>query len=218
MKNQKRFMLGMFTMLLFARLQVAVFGQEAKVANVRTEGMGVRFDSAIPYSSATLTISAPDGTVYRREFAGGTVPSLSLFDKAGAPLGNGQYTYELRFTTVQLMDLKQRAAAAANEGVMDENGRTSRGRSSVQSVVQSGSFALQNGTLYVGNETEPSSRPAGSPKSFDNNPQQLRSPGIPSGNPLNRLRNHRSSLFSLPHQPIPHHCIFPATTTTTLTA
>ncbi len=171
MNSQKRFMLGMFTMLLFASLQVAVFGQEAKVANVRTEGMGVRFDSAIPYSSATLTI-------------------------------NGQYTYELRFTTVQLMDLKQRAAAAANEGVMDENGRTSRGRSSVQSVVQSGSFALQNGTLYVGNETEPSSRPAGSPKSFDKNPPQLRSPGIPSGNTLNRLRNHRLSLFSMPDQVI----------------
>ncbi len=202
MKNQKRFMLGMFTMLLFASLQVAVFGQEAKVANVRTEGMGVRFDSAIPYSSATLTISAPDGTVYRREFAAGTVPSLALFDKTGTPLGNGQYTYELRFTTVQMMDLKQRAAAAAAEGVMDENGRTSRGRSSVQSVVQSGSFALQNGALYVGNETEPSTRPALSPKSFDKNPQQLRSPGLPSGNTLNRLRNHRLSLFSMPDQVI----------------
>src|SRR5258705_8026001 len=103
MKNRKRFMLGMFTVLLFASLQVAVLGQEAKVANVRTEGMGVRFDSAIPYTNATLSISGPDGTVYRREFTGGTVPSLSLFDKTGAPLGNGQYTYELRFTTVQMM-------------------------------------------------------------------------------------------------------------------
>ena len=65
MKNQKRFVLGMFTMLLFASLQVAVLGQEAKVANVRAEGMGVRFDSAIPYSNATLTVSGPDGTVYR---------------------------------------------------------------------------------------------------------------------------------------------------------
>ncbi len=104
MKNQKRFILTMSTILVFASLQVAVLGQtasqsiEAKVANVRAEGMAVRFDSAIPYSNATLTISGPDGTVYRREFAGGTAPSWSLFDKTGATLGNGQYTYELRFT------------------------------------------------------------------------------------------------------------------------
>src|SRR6266446_7594177 len=180
MKNQKRFLLGMFTILFFASLQVAVLGQEAKVANVRAEGMGVRFDSAIPYSNATLTISGPDGTVYRREFAGGAAPSWSLFDKTGATLGNGQYTYELRFTTVQMRDLKERLATAPDDGVMDENGRTKHGRLSVQSVVQSGSFALQNGTLYVGNETEPSSRPS-SPKSFDKNPQQ-RTPGGASGN------------------------------------
>ena len=197
MKNQKRFIVGMFTILLIASLQVAVMGQEAKVANVRAEGMGVRFDSAIPYTNATLTISGPDGTVYRREFAGGTVPSLSLFDKTGAALGNGQYTYELRFTTVQMRDLKERLAMAPDDGVMDENGRTKHGRLSVQSVVQSGSFAVQNGTLYVGNETEPSTRPVLSPKSLDKNPQ-WRAPGVPSANTSSRLRNHRLSLFSMP--------------------
>src|SRR6266852_8790804 len=206
MKNQKRFILTMSTILVFASLQVAVLGQtasqsiEAKVANVRAEGMAVRFDSAIPYSNATLTISGPDGTVYRREFAGGTAPSWSLFDKTGATLGNGQYTYELRFTTVQMRDLKERLATAPDDGGIDENGRTNHGRLSVQSVVQSGSFALQNGTLYVGNETEPSSRPS-SPKSFDKNPQQ-RTPGGASGNTSNRLRNHRLSLFSMPDQVI----------------
>src|SRR5713101_55821 len=207
MKNQKRFILTMSTILVFASLQVAVLGQtasqsiEAKVANVRAEGMAVRFDSAIPYSNATLTISGPDGTVYRPEFAGGTAPSWSLFDKTGATLDNDQYTYELRFTTVQMRDLKERLATAPDDGVMDENGRTNRGRLSVQSAVQSGSFAVQNGTLYVGNETEPSSRPTFSPKSFDKNPQQ-RAPGVRSGNTLNRLRNHGLSLFSMPDQVI----------------
>src|SRR5258708_19738208 len=96
MKNQKRFMLGMFTMLLFASLQVAVFGQEAKVANVRTEGMGVRFDSAIPYSSATLTISAPDGTVYRRESSPAPFPPPPPFYTPAAPFANGHSTYHLQ--------------------------------------------------------------------------------------------------------------------------
>src|SRR5260370_8308527 len=207
MKNQKRFILTMSTILVFASLEVAVLGQtasqsiEAKGANVRAEGVAFRLDAAIPYSNATRTISGPDGTVYSREFPGGTAPSWSLFDKTGATLGKGQYPYERRFTTVQMRDLKERLATAPDDGVMDENGRTKHGRLSVQSVVQSGSFALQNGALYVGNETEPSTRPALSPKSFDKNPQQ-RTPSVPSGNTLNRLRNHRLSLFSMPDQVI----------------
>ncbi len=99
-----------------------------------------------------------------------------------------------------MRDFKERFATAPDDGVMDENGRTKHGRLSVQSVVQSGSFAVQNGALYVGNETEPSSRPS-SPKSFDKNPQQ-RTPSVPSGSTLNRLRNHRLSLFSMPDQVI----------------
>ena len=57
---------------------------------------------------------------------------------------------------------------------------------------------MLNGSLYVGNETEPSYRPTVSPKSIDKNPQSLRAPGVPSGNTSNRLRNHRLSLFSMP--------------------
>ena len=206
MKNQKSFVLGVSTAVVFACLQTIAVGQTAsqatdnKVANLSAEGMGVRFDSAIPYSGATLTISGPDGSVYRREFGAGSVPSFALFDKTGAALGDGQYTYELRFTTGQVRSIKESMVAAPDDGVMDENGRTKHGRLSVQSVVQSGSFALQNGALYVGNETEPSSRPS-SPKSFDKNLQQ-RTPSVPSGNTLNRLRNHRLSLFSMPDQVI----------------
>jgi Chaperone of endosialidase len=206
MRNKKSFAPVIFAALIFACLQTAALGQtasqskEIKVASVRAEGMGVRFESAITYTSATLTVSGPDGNVYRQEFGPGTVPSFALLGKTGAALGNGQYTYELRFTTVQMQDLKQRLAAAPDDGVMDENGRTNRGRSSVQSVVQSGSFAVQNGVLYVGNETEPSSR-ISSTNSLEKNPQQ-RSPGVLSGNTVNRLRNHRLSLFTMPDQVI----------------
>jgi hypothetical protein len=100
-----------------------------------------------------------------------------------------------------MRDLKERMAVVADDGVMDENGRTNHGRLSVQSAVQSGSFSVQNGSLYVGNETEPTSHPTLSPKSFDKNPQ-LRTPAVPSGNTSNRLRNHRLSLFSMPDQVI----------------
>jgi hypothetical protein len=208
MKNQKSFALGMFTVLVFVCMQTVALGQtasqstEVKVANVRAEGMGVRFDSAIPYSTAILTVSAPDGNVYRREFGAGSAPSFAFLDKTGAALGNGRYTYELRFTTVQTLDSKQRAVMALDDGVMDEQGRTSRNRLPVQSVVQSGSFAVQNGTLYVGNETEPTSGRTPLTKSLEKNPQPQRTPGVISGNTVTRLRNHRLSLFSMPDQVI----------------
>jgi Chaperone of endosialidase len=207
MKNQKSFVLVMFIAFAWACLQTAALGQgasqstDAKVASIRSEGMGVRFDSSIPYTSATLTISAPDGSVYRREFKGGTSPSFALLDKAGAALGNGQYTYEIRFTTVQVRGSKESLAAPDAGGVEDENGRTNRRPSSVQSVVQSGSFAVQNGALYVGNEIEPTSRRTPITKSLGKNPQQ-RTPDFISGNTVNRLRNHRLSLYSMPDQVI----------------
>src|SRR5260370_30340867 len=108
MKNKKSFVI--FMALALACLHTAVLGQGAsqsadgKAASVRSEGMGVRFDSSIPYTSATLTISDPDGNVYRREFGASAVPSFTLLDKAGAALGNGQYTYELRLNTAQARD------------------------------------------------------------------------------------------------------------------
>ena len=207
MKNQKSFVLVVFIGLALACLQTAALGQGAsqstdgKAANIKSDGMGVRFDSSIPYTSASLTISAPDGSVYRREFGPGTVPSFALLDKAGSALGNGQYAYELRFNVPQARDPKERLAAS-DDGVEDEQGRTSRKRSRVQSVVQSGSFAVQNGILYVGNETEPTSRRTSSTRSLETSPQQ-RSPGVLSGNTTTRLRNHRFSLLAMPDQVIP---------------
>ena len=196
MKNQKFLVAVLFVAAAFACLQTVALGQAAnQSANVKSEGMGVRFDSTIQHTSATLTISAPDGNVYRREFKAGAAPSFALLDKAGAPLGNGQYSYEVRFNTAQARDPKERLLAASDEGVEDEQGRISRKRLSVQTVVQSGSFSVVNGVLYVGNEIEPTSGRTSSTKNFATSPLPQRSTGVMSGNTLNRLRNHRLSLL-----------------------
>jgi hypothetical protein len=66
MKNQRVIAPAIFIALIFACLQTAALGQtasQAKVATVRPEGSAVRFDAAISYSSATLTVTAPDGNV-----------------------------------------------------------------------------------------------------------------------------------------------------------
>src|SRR5438477_13131229 len=82
-------------------------------------------------------------------------------------------------------------------GPEDEQGRINRRRMPVESVVQSGSFAVQNGVVYVGNETEPTARRDTSAKNINKDPQQ-RSLGVVSRNTATRLRTHRLSLLSAP--------------------
>ncbi|GEM_PF-265786 len=228
MKSLKSLLTVLCAVLVMACFHVSTSGQtrsqsaDTRVANVRAEGMAVRFESAIPYSTATLTVSGPDGVVYRRQFEGGTQPSFALFGKTGAPLGDGQYTYELTFTTLQQNFKDQSMARRDDDGVEDEQGRINRSRLPVQGSVQSGSFAVLNGTLYVGNETEPTIRrdspnknsdspTKGPDKNLDRNPQ-TRTPGVISSNTLNRLRNHRAALLPMFDQVIPDDLIIQGST------
>jgi len=69
-------------------------------------------------------------------------------------------------------------------------------------VVQSGSFAVQNGSLYCGNETEPTAGRAPITRRLEKSPEPQRSQPVVSGNTANRLLNHRLSLFAMPDQVI----------------
>jgi Chaperone of endosialidase len=199
MRKKDSLWLALFTALALAGLQSTAVGQdqlgESKAANLRAEGTALRFDPAISFSSATLTVAGPDGIVYRKEFTAGAPLLFALLDKAGATLGEGQYTYELRFTTAQLRDIKERAIASVDDGTEDEQGRVSRRRLPVRGVVQSGAFMIQNGAVIAGGETEPvTNRQAGT---VDKETLR-RTPAVPSGNTMNRLRNHRLSLAAMP--------------------
>ena len=182
---------------------VSVLAQTAESkrepAAITANAAGVRWNVPAQYSALTMTVSAPDGQVFSKEFRAGAPPEFTLSDKQGNRLPDGQYTYELRFTTPQVRAIKDRIMPAPDDGagIEDEQGRTDRRRLPVESVVQSGSFAVLNGVVYVGNETEPNTRRDTSTKNINKDPQQ-RSPGVVSGNTVTRLRNHRLSLFSAP--------------------
>ncbi|PYS65862.1 MAG: hypothetical protein DMF76_01885, partial [Acidobacteria bacterium] len=182
---------------------VSVLAQTAESkrepAAITANASGVRWNVPAQYSALTMTVSAPDGQVFSKEFRAGAPPEFTLSDKQGNRLPDGQYTYELRFTTPQVRAIKDRIMPAPDDGagIEDEQGRTDRRRLPVESVVQSGSFAVLNGVVYVGNETEPNTRRDTSTKNINKDPQQ-RSPGVVSGNTVTRLRNHRLSLFSAP--------------------
>lgn len=189
MNKHKSLLLVIFTMLVFASLEVTALGQSAnKLANV-TGGASVRWDVGATNSGLTLIVSAPDGRVFRKDFKTGTSPDFALIDKQGERLPDGTYSYELRLAPVATDALKSRARDDASE-----EERTGRKRSTASALVQSGSFAIINGSAIVEGAVEGGKRTAST---------QPRPATITSANTVTRLRNHRMFLGALPDDVIP---------------
>ena len=112
MKNPKSLTSIICTLFVVACLYVSVSGQTAedrnKLATVSGGGSSVRWDVAAPNAGLTLTISTPDGRVFRKEFRAGAAAEFNLSDKDGNRLPDGQYTYELRLTPALTAAVKDR--------------------------------------------------------------------------------------------------------------
>jgi len=143
--------------LFLACLNTTVTAQE-KVATLGGSGLNLRFDVAAPYSEATLTIGAPDGQVFRREFKSGATPEFSLTDKKGERLADGQYTYELRLTPNFAAGVREKLKAAREKGDEDTPREMRKRGELPQALVQSGSFMILNGSVIVAGASEPGTR------------------------------------------------------------
>lgn len=134
-------------------LHVPAYAQSAedknKLAALAANGSSVRWEVGAPFSALTLTVSAPTGQVFRREFRAGESPFFALFDNQGKRLPDGQYAYELRLTPVSAPGA--RAARSRN----DEAAPDADARVLAQSLVQSGSFLIRKGSVFAGGEAEP---------------------------------------------------------------
>jgi hypothetical protein len=128
------------------------FGQDDKNKGVTISGSGssVRWEVAVPHTELTLTISAPDGQVFRKEFKG-SAAEFSLTDKKGERLADGQYSYELRVTPPIPSEVREQLAAARANGNDEEVRRNliKRGALAAQPLVVSGGFAMLNGSVIV---------------------------------------------------------------------
>ncbi|HJU54022.1 MAG TPA: hypothetical protein VJ715_05605 [Pyrinomonadaceae bacterium] len=118
-----------------------------KFAALAASGASVRWEVSAPFKALTLTVSAPTGQVFRREFRAGDAPFFALFDNQGKRLPDGQYTYELRLTP------NVRAARVRNDEAAPDT--DARAPLAAQSLVQSGSFLIQKGTVFAGGDAEP---------------------------------------------------------------
>jgi hypothetical protein len=156
MKSQRKFLAALSTALLIVALQGTSFAQK-RLVHVVPQGMGVRFEPTISYAKVTLTVSGPTGVVISESFDGGVVPTVTLFTKKGARLPEGSYTYELSFAPILNSEVKQALATArdkGNEATVSQDLRN-RGLLPDQPLVESGSFLIQGGQLFVNGGTEP---------------------------------------------------------------
>ena len=193
MRNQKPFVLGVFTAIVFTCLQTFALGQTANdvnLANVTGGGSSIKWDVIAPNSGGNLIISAPDGRVFYREFKAGASPEITLSDKQLEGLPEGSYSYELRLRPALSAGAREAIKAARGKDDDPEAERAGRKRPAVPVLSQSGGFAILNGAIIVGGAVE-GGRTA-------NSTEPRRTPAAVSGNTVTRLRNHRFSLGAMP--------------------
>jgi hypothetical protein len=169
MKRRQTLLAIMSAALLLLAIQVSTFAQK-RLVNVVPQGMGLRFEPTIAYSKVTLTVSGPNGVISSETFDAGITPTLTLFTSKGARLPEGVYTYELSFAPVLGEDIKQALAKSREQGTEAAVSQDLRNRGVLptQPLVESGSFLIQGGQLFVNGGTEPTTpRPKTPPTGSD---------------------------------------------------
>jgi hypothetical protein len=205
MKKLKSLPIVLSIVLGLVCLEISVSGQEDKnkIANIAASGSSVRWDVAAPYSTLTVTVSAPDGQVFRKEFRAGAAPEFALSDKDGNRLPDGQYSYELRLTPEISADVKKALKAARDKGGDDdaaaERDMRKRGLLPSQPVVQSGTFSIVKGSVVVAGAVE-DGQPTGRKIQQEQRPR-----GATTTDEVSKFRNHYLPLGVpiLPDQVIP---------------
>lgn len=192
MKFQKSFALVIFAVVMLACSQATP--SQTKFATESSAGSSVRWDVSAANAGGTLTVTAPDGRVFRKTFPAGSVADFTLVDNQGERLPDGSYTYELRLTPILSRDAKATLKASRANDDDPEADRVGRKRTTLPGQVQSGAFAILNGQAIVAGAVEG--------QRISKAADPLRGAAV-SGNTLTRLRNHSLSLRAMPDQVIP---------------
>ena len=201
MKVRRFFALTIFAAALAAISASAALGQsgDGNLANVIGGGSSVKFDVVAQNAGVSLTVIAPDGRSFTKEYRGGASPVFDLSDKG---LPDGTYSYELRLRPA--LSGAQRDAMKSARGKDDdpESDRAARKPSSIPALIQSGAFTLLNGQVIVGGLSEgratakAASAPAETKTAAPFKTTTTVSSPVTSGNTASRLRNHRVSLLA----------------------
>ena len=152
--NRSPILRFILTALVIA-MPVAMFA--APVGKAIGGGSQIEWQLSISgHEKIVLTVSAPDGEVYSKEFAAGTPVTFSAKDLPA--LVDGEYTYQLTVVPRISSGLKEQLAAARNSG--DEAGaRAMMKKAGIEPISQTGAFVVANGAIL--SDREGAERPGG---------------------------------------------------------
>lgn len=175
MIKQKSLRIVICLSLLILFVNISAIAQDGsgrndrQLATASADSANVKWQPHVSYSRVVLTVSAPDGQVYRKEYRVGTTPSFSVRQ------ADGVYTYELVFSPLLSRGVEERLATARSSGEESSvvQDLRSRGELPMEPMIQSGSFAVEKGVVIVGvrtNARTPSSIGLGKDISPDQEP------------------------------------------------
>ncbi|HVR38401.1 MAG TPA: tail fiber domain-containing protein [Thermoanaerobaculia bacterium] len=135
----------MVFVLIFTFVSMTAFAAGREVAAVGGSSSSVDFSMSVDYAKVTLTVSGPDGSIWTREFAAGSAPSIRLADLS--KMGNGTYQYELSVSPRVSADVSTKLRAARDAGDDQAAAKIQREAGLDRSFSQSGSFIVVNGAI-----------------------------------------------------------------------
>ncbi|MGZ8810536.1 MAG: hypothetical protein ACXW29_05285 [Thermoanaerobaculia bacterium] len=146
--------------LLLSTVALAKSEKPEPVDHLSAASSLVQWPPTIDHERIALTIIAPDGTSWSKEFPFGKIPSFRLRDMADKPL-DGEYAYELRVIPRITGDVKKQLAAARAAGDDAATARIRHAAGLDRTVVQSGTLTVVNGSFINSDAEEPGSGSAG---------------------------------------------------------
>ena len=134
-------------------LMIVAIPFSAFAGNGKGFGSAIEFTSpGIPYESATLTVSFPNGDTLTKEYKTGRPISLRVSD-LGTDVPDGAYNYELVVAPKISSDVKKKleSARAAND---DAAARKIMREAGLGNTGYSGTFSIQGGSIVDTEQTE----------------------------------------------------------------
>src|SRR2546423_3480083 len=161
MKKQAIYFLMAVALLAVFNFNGRVLAQELtekRVSRLSASRSAVKWNVVVANAGTTLTITAPDGRVFRSEFRSGNAPEFSLLDSKREKVPDGVYVYELRLAPALSAAEKEKRRTERGRDDEPERERSARKRQPTDSLVESGSFAIVNGEAIVAGAVEPQRR------------------------------------------------------------
>jgi len=124
---------------------------QSSIASVGATANRIEWHPKVECAGMILTVSGPDGALFRREFKTGNVPYFEMLENDGNRFPDGVCTYQLQVIPAHSRKVRHDDLPAGREpGQMAvakdiENG----GQSFEQTMVQSGSFLIEGGHIVT---------------------------------------------------------------------